>query len=264
MVAHGLQRIAEAGLVVTVIDEQRHQWCLRGPRRKRRHQPLRAGTNFEDSPIWCVQRKRCFWKLLGLQRVSLGENESIVSIQRRNAHAKNPAPHQLPDGKGIEKLVGDDDERALRHILDAIVPLDRRRRAAQGLLLHVAQAGTRLDQSDGDGFKEFRHAAPGAQRVGHERAAPRSKLGDRDRFRRAHRLPDGDGPQPEQLAEDLADLGRGDEIALRADRMARGVIARIAGRPGRRPCKSATLIVPSRGDACLEPRGERRRLRARF
>ena len=63
------------------------------------------------------------------------------------------------------------------------------------------------------------------QRVGHQRAAPGPKLGEHEFLRRAHRLPGGDRPEADQLAEDLADLGRGDEIAAPSERLARRVIA---------------------------------------
>ena len=78
----------------------------------------------------------------------------------------------------------------------------------------------------GDAVEEFRNAAPGAESVGHQSAAPRSKLGDGHARRLAHGLPHRDRPKADQLAEDLADLGRRDEVALAADRLAGGIDAR--------------------------------------
>src|SRR5205807_8551130 len=47
---------------------------------------------------------------------------------------------------------------------------------------------------------------------------------------RAHRLPHRGHPQPEQFAEHLAHLGRGREIALASQRIARNVIDRKSTR----------------------------------
>ena len=93
--------------------------------------------------------------------------------------------------------------------------------------LRLAQHGARLDQRDGDAVEQSGHAAEHAKRVGHQRAAPRSKLGD-DHRGLAHGLPDCGGPDAKQLAEHLADLGRGDEVAVSSDRLPRRVIAGTA------------------------------------
>ena len=52
----------------------------------------------------------------------------------------------------------------------------------------------------------------------------------RQRARRAHRLPHVDRPEPDQLAEHLADLGRGDEVAA-APKGSRVGSSRAADRP---------------------------------
>ena len=65
----------------------------------------------------------------------------------------------------------------------------------------------------------------GAQGVGHQRAAPRPELDQPDARRRADLAPDFGRPQADQFAEHLRDFRRGDEIAVGAERIARGVIA---------------------------------------
>ena len=90
--------------------------------------------------------------------------------------------------------------------------------------MRLAQAWARLDQRDGDAVAQSGHAAEHAQRVGHQRAAPGPKLGD-DCRRPAHGLPNGRRPDANQFAEHLADLGRGDEVAVFADWLPRWVIA---------------------------------------
>ena len=57
------------------------------------------------------------------------------------------------------------------------------------------------------------------------RAAAGAELDDAHVFRRAHLPPDRRHPQPDHLAEHLADFGRGDEIAAGAERIAGDVIA---------------------------------------
>ena len=65
----------------------------------------------------------------------------------------------------------------------------------------------------------------GAQKIGHERAAPGTELDQHDPAGLPHPVPGVGAPRADQLAEDLADLGRGDEIALPAQGVAPGVVA---------------------------------------
>ena len=66
-----------------------------------------------------------------------------------------------------------------------------------------------------------------AQRVARQRAAPRAEFDVMDGLGPPGADPDVGQPQPDQLAEHLADLGRGDEIARRAERIAAVVIAGV-------------------------------------
>ena len=75
--------------------------------------------------------------------------------------------------------------------------------------------------------KVRRHAADRPQRVGHQRAAARPGFHQQHRVRPADQLPGHRRPQPEDLAEHLADLRRRGEVA-RTDR------ARVIGRVGAR------------------------------
>ena len=65
------------------------------------------------------------------------------------------------------------------------------------------------------------------QRVRHQGAAARPGLDQQHRVRRAEALPHHRRPQPQDLAEHLADLRCGSEIG---ERIARGVIRRIGSR----------------------------------
>ena len=92
-------------------------------------------------------------------------------------------------------------------------------------LLDRAEAGTGLDKMDAGGFGKIRHDADDAKEIGHQRAPPGTELGEDEFARRAHRLPDHHGPHADQLAEHLAHLRRGDEIAVAAERLAAHVVA---------------------------------------
>ena len=71
------------------------------------------------------------------------------------------------------------------------------------------------------------------QRIGHQRAAAGAELEQGEALGLAHLLPEIDDEKADQLAEHLADLGRGGEIPLRAQRIAGAVIMRIRrGHPG--------------------------------
>ena len=70
----------------------------------------------------------------------------------------------------------------------------------------------------------------GAQRVAHQRAAAGAELGEHEGVGAALVGPDLGRPEADQLAEHLADLGGGDEVARRAERIAGGVVA-VLGMP---------------------------------
>src|SRR5829696_7266664 len=77
------------------------------------------------------------------------------------------------------------------------------------------------------GCEQPGHHAAGSQEVGHEGAAAWPQLDQPDRLGRAHQAPDLGGPEADQFAEHLADLGRGREVALRSERIAGCVIAML-------------------------------------
>ena len=129
----------------------------------------------------------------------------------------------LADGQGVEKLVGHEEERAVGKVLDAVMPSGGG--IAEGLGLDRAEDGRRFDEMDPGGLGEARHGAGGAQDVGHQRAAPGAELGQHERARPPLVEPGLREAEAQHLAEHLADLRRGGEIAGRAQRIARGVVA---------------------------------------
>ena len=94
---------------------------------------------------------------------------------------------------------------------------------AGGLL--GAQGLARLDQVHLDGIAKGRHGLRGAQRIGQQRAPAGAELDEAHGPGPAHGLPDRRAPEADQLAEHLAHLRRGDEVARSADGPAAAVIA---------------------------------------
>ena len=76
-------------------------------------------------------------------------------------------------------------------------------------LLCFTQCCVDLNQLNVETAQELRHPSSRAQRVAHQRAAARAQLDEAQRRWASHALPDHGAPQPDQLAEYLADLGRG-------------------------------------------------------
>jgi len=78
---------------------------------------------------------------------------------------------------------------------------------------------------DVDRLIERRQHPNRAERIRHHGAAAGAEFDQPQHRRRPDCLPYRSRPQTEQFAEHLADLGRGGEIALAAERIARHVIA---------------------------------------
>jgi hypothetical protein len=78
---------------------------------------------------------------------------------------------------------------------------------------------------DRNRLDEFRIAPGDAQDIRHHSSATRAELGESHRGWRPEEPPGVDEPGSGDLAEHLADLRRGDEVAAGAQRVARRVIA---------------------------------------
>lgn len=121
--------------------------------------------------------------------------------------------------------------------------------ALQRLALHIAQSGRSFDQRDLRRRQKPGHPRAGAERIGHQRAAPRPKFGEREGRRRALIQPTLRQGEADQLAKHLADLGGGDEIPLRAERRAGRVVAPI----GMQQAGLHIVVQPHRSFQC-DPR----------
>ena len=157
-----------------------------------------------------------------------GEDARTRAAVRDPDHALVPAvasSTELIDRQRVEELVRDDDARAR--------PAPPRCRpchatgtdAASVACWRGAQHRAGLDQMHRRRRGKIRQRLRGAQRVGHQRAAARPELDQPHVARRAHRRHTVAAHSADQLAEHLADLGRGDEIAAAPERIARHVVA---------------------------------------
>ncbi len=116
---------------------------------------------------------------------------------------------------------------------------------------------------------EFGYRRSSAQQIGGEHAAAGAELGEDHGIGAPDPLPHQRAPQPDQLAEDLADLGCGDEIPAGADRPPGRVIAELwiverdchIGCDGQRPLGADAARDLGRKRACAhgaDRRGVRR------
>ena len=154
---------------------------------------------------------------------AVDKDQVILGIERH--HPLRPtagSADELPDWQRVEELVGHHQHRAVRQLFDTRHPC--RLRMAEASLLFRAKHRAHLDQTDAQGAAKFRHSAGGAQQVLHQHAAAGAQLCHDHRIRPADPLPQLSAPQPDQLAENLADLGRGREIARRSDRAAPRIV----------------------------------------
>ena len=135
-----------------------------------------------------------------------------------------PVRGELADRQRVEKFIGDGEQRAVLGERGEIVMPAR----GEPLSLGDAERGAGLDQLD-------RRRQPGAahrpQRILGERAAAGAKLDIISARGPPGAVPKVGEPDPDQLAEHLADLRRGDEIPGRAERIAASIIKAHSPRP---------------------------------
>ena len=234
MALHGLKRRSVARGQKPVIDEQRRAALPRGSPCDLVHHRRRAGIGFEygaDLRLAPIGRDGI------VHRVRPGrEDERVILVQRH--HSLAPAAFgadQLAHRQRVEKFVGDEQYgRIFGHACQIVMELSagHRRRL--------------LGAQDGRTFHEMHArrepvALHHSQRVARQRAASRAKLDIEDILQPARTRPEIGAPQGDYLAEHLADIGRGDEIAPsirsairmsarigRAEGIAARIIARIA------------------------------------
>ncbi len=137
------------------------------------------------------------------------------------------------------------------------MPCDGPRRAGQRLPLPAGEGRRHLDEMDVDGRVKGGKGARGPQEVGHQRAAAGAELDEPDGLRPAEGVPGLGRPDADQLAEDLADLRGGDEVARRTEGVAAHVVAVARVAEGERHV-AIDGKRPLRGDQGPKFRVERR------
>ena len=172
MTAHGLQRGAEAAVIVAIVDDQRPAAVAAQARADRGGD---GTARFGDFGLGAGRRVR--------QQAREGRDAGRQCKAQRLAvgcqadHALGPAARRLVElahRQGIEELVGDQQRRARRHIVEAFVP--GRAPGGEGGLLDGAQRFVDLDEMKIDRGVKARDAARGAQGIGHQGAAAGSQL----------------------------------------------------------------------------------------
>ena len=247
-----------------VIDDESGAVAALQPGRDRGHDGIAGRRDLEDRANRDGVSRR---QEIGIDGGDAGgEAERVVCVEADHALAKTLfGLDELADGDGIEKLVGDEQQEAVGDLLEALVPGDLELVGDQGLALDLLQPLAGFDQMHARLFiKVRREARKHAQDIRHHRAAAGSDFRDRDRFRRSVPAPGLEQEHADEFAEQLADLGRGDEIAALSERLARAVVAmfriceaerEIVGDADRARCQDERL------DLVAERRGHRRPLR---
>ena len=152
-----------------------------------------------------------------------------MSPSRSNAKApplitifRSIPPANWRTGKRVEEFIGDQQQRRIGQILDPVMENGVRHQGR----LRVAKHRAGLDQMEGPAKPERRSTR---KRIGRQCPAARPELGINGVARRARPPPAIGERGADHLAEQLADFGRGGEIARSAERIAGGVIMSVAG-----------------------------------
>ena len=215
---HGLKGVAGRASLVAVVDDQRRPLCDDPARH--RGGVVRASP-FDDLALAGRRRNRR-WGLHGVRHDRPGEFAGIPDRHRSFIPAVASA-FGLTHRQGVEELVGEDNAWPRRNLVERIVPA-RGHVASERLPLAFAQSRAGLDEMNVRRLAECRQCPSRAHRIRHHGAATGAEFDQPHRVRRAHRLPGGRGPQADQFAKHLADLRRGDEIAVRPQRGAVRVV----------------------------------------
>ena len=213
---------------IAVIDEQRQA----GPARqtlaeRQRRGRRRPGISRQPCRAAPAQVGRNQQREGGTFRPSAktrrSDSGSALGIERDEAFGPaGPAAHELANRQRVEELVGDQQQRTVRQRVDAVGETRREvgRGGGEAALLFLPQDRARLDEVEPQGAAEFGDGPRRAQQIGHKRAAAGTEFGQDHRIGPSDALPAVDQASADQLAEYLADFGRGDEVAGSAERVA--------------------------------------------
>ena len=162
----------------------------------------------------CFRADRGIGKGRGERREARRQGQPQGAVGCEPDHALAPALGglvELAHRQGVEEFIGDQQERARRHVVEAFVP--GRREAGQGGALCPPERTAGVDEMQVECGVEARHGTGRAQRVGHQRAAAGSEFDQPHGRGRAHRPPALRQPCAQEFAEHLGDFRRRREVA---------------------------------------------------
>ncbi len=255
MPLHRLQGVAQRMPAAIVEDQRRAAWPGDPGGDLVHHRRRRRGKISTRSPSR-VSASRGGSAASG---AALGQPQGQRSPSTPTTRSRQPRAvrGELADRQRVEEFVGDQEQRQRRQVGGVVVPGDGATgSAACCRSRRCAEASTRCTCI---AACEARHVRRGAQHIGHQGAAAGPELGQREGRRRALIQPGLRQAQPDQLAEHLADLGRGGEIAGSAEGIAGGVIAVARDAAGIRPCSRQRSSARRRRSAAPAGRPARSR-----
>src|SRR5262245_1804786 len=165
MRADRLQRVAGGAFGMAIVDHQRGALGARdAPAEFERNV---VGAPLEDlADLGLAQALRHHLLEQGHRVASVAEHKFPLVVQLD--HALVPAVdahHRLLDRQRVEELVGEDDGRSRRNMIERRVPLDRDVAIAESAALPLFQLRTDLDEMHNHCFAERGHRVRGAQKV---------------------------------------------------------------------------------------------------
>jgi len=154
--------------------------------------------------------------------------------------------------QSVEELIGHQQQGPPGNLGEARMPLravGRGHMGGQGLVLALPEIGARLHEMETQRSAEGGADPRRPQRISHKRAAAGPQLDEVAGVGAAHFMPDLDAPEPDELAEHLAHLRGGDEIAgatqgiaalvIAVERMAEGLRHELGDGDGPGQCDAA-------------------------
>ena len=184
---------------VAVVDDQRRTGCARQPLADvRGRSRSRAGANSMTSPSLPMRRRA---SMPPRPDGRAGRPSRPIT---RSCHCPSPLL-ELADRDRIEELVGDEDHRPVRHVVEASCqcgaasPSASRCRSRSTGLVSTRCTARRSGESRGS-------LAHGAQDIRHQRAAARAQFDQLEAARLAHRLPGADGTRRRSVRRTSARL----------------------------------------------------------
>ncbi|MEY9098375.1 hypothetical protein ABIA24_001284 [Sinorhizobium fredii] len=214
------------GRQMAVVDKDRRACGRAETLAERCHHGIARRSSLEDRAFGgrlrrCRQQGRIDTRHTG------GKGQFVIGIEPDHAFAETLCgSDELANRYRVEKLVCREKQEAGRQAVEACVPMDLAVMAGKRFGLHLAQPFAGFDEMDVGGRVETgRQAADDTQDIRHHRAAARADFGDDNLRRGAVLLPGMNQEYADHFPEELADLGRGREVAGPSEGLANAIVA---------------------------------------